>query len=315
MRSRSPRGRTMAMTPIARCVPASRSGSTSAPLTGPTMARGSLRPGPNHHPAGGCICPTSRSSDIGSITACACSFPTTIARRSWPSTWYDVGSKHEKPGRTGFAHLFEHMMFQGSEHVAKGEHFASSSRPAARSSASTWLDRTNYFETLPSHELELGLWLESDRLGSLLPAMTQEKLDNQRGGQERAPLVGGQPAVRHLGRADPGAALPGWPYLPPSDHRLHGGPERRQPGGRRRVLRHVLRSEQRGADGRRRLRPRCRAGHDREALRSDPGQRGPAAAAGHVDPAADRQGPARGGSRSRAAAAHLPCLPDAGLRQ
>ena len=94
--------------------------------------------------------------------------------------WYDVGSKHEKPGRTGFAHLFEHMMFQGSAHVAKGEHFAQIQQAGGTLNASTWLDRTNYFETVPSHELELCLWLESDRLASLLPAMTQEKLDNQR---------------------------------------------------------------------------------------------------------------------------------------
>ncbi len=94
--------------------------------------------------------------------------------------WYDVGSKHEKAGKTGFAHLFEHMMFQGSEHVAKGEHFALVQAAGGTLNASTWLDRTNYFETLPSHELELGLWLEADRLASLLPAMTQDKLDNQR---------------------------------------------------------------------------------------------------------------------------------------
>ncbi|HEY7464897.1 MAG TPA: pitrilysin family protein [Candidatus Limnocylindria bacterium] len=94
--------------------------------------------------------------------------------------WYDVGSKHEKPGRTGFAHLFEHMMFQGSEHVSKAEHFALIQQAGGTLNASTWLDRTNYFETVPSHELELCLWLESDRLASLLPAMTQEKLDNQR---------------------------------------------------------------------------------------------------------------------------------------
>jgi zinc protease len=91
-----------------------------------------------------------------------------------------VGSKHEKPGKTGFAHLFEHMMFQGSEHIDKGEHFALVQAAGGTLNASTWLDRTNYFETLPSHELELGLWLEADRLASLLPAMTQEKLDNQR---------------------------------------------------------------------------------------------------------------------------------------
>jgi predicted Zn-dependent peptidase len=94
--------------------------------------------------------------------------------------WYDVGSRHEKAGKTGFAHLFEHMMFQGSANVAKGEHFSLVQAAGGTLNASTWLDRTNYFETLPSHELELGLWLESDRLASLLPAMTQEKLDNQR---------------------------------------------------------------------------------------------------------------------------------------
>jgi zinc protease len=94
--------------------------------------------------------------------------------------WYDVGSRHEKRGKTGFAHLFEHMMFQGSANVGKGEHFDLVQGAGGTLNASTWLDRTNYFETLPSHELELALWLESDRLASLLPAMTQEKLDNQR---------------------------------------------------------------------------------------------------------------------------------------
>jgi zinc protease len=94
--------------------------------------------------------------------------------------WYDVGSKHEKPGRTGFAHLFEHMMFQGSANVEKGEHFSLVQAAGGTLNASTWLDRTNYFETLPGHELELALWLEADRMASLLPAMTQEKLDNQR---------------------------------------------------------------------------------------------------------------------------------------
>src|ERR671914_668762 len=94
--------------------------------------------------------------------------------------WYDVGSKHEKPGKTGFAHLFEHMMFQGSANVEKGQHFSLVQAAGGTLNASTWLDRTNYFETLPSHEVELALWLEADRMASLLPAMTQEKLDNQR---------------------------------------------------------------------------------------------------------------------------------------
>jgi predicted Zn-dependent peptidase len=94
--------------------------------------------------------------------------------------WYDVGSKHEKPGKTGFAHLFEHMMFQGSANVEKGQHFSLVQAVGGTLNASTWVDRTNYFETLPGHELELALWLEADRMASLLPAMTQEKLDNQR---------------------------------------------------------------------------------------------------------------------------------------
>jgi zinc protease len=109
--------------------------------------------------------------------------------------WYDVGSRHEKPGRTGFAHLFEHMMFQGSANVGKGEHFSLVQAAGGTNNASTWFDRTNYFETLPSHELELGLWLEADRLGSLLPAVTQEKLDNQREvvKNERRWLIDNQP--------------------------------------------------------------------------------------------------------------------------
>jgi zinc protease len=94
--------------------------------------------------------------------------------------WYDVGSKHEKAGKTGFAHLFEHMMFQGSANVEKGQHFSMVQAAGGTLNASTWLDRTNDSETLPGHELELALWLEADRMSSLLPAMTQEKLDNQR---------------------------------------------------------------------------------------------------------------------------------------
>ena len=94
--------------------------------------------------------------------------------------WYAVGSRNEAPGRTGFAHLFEHMMFQGSLHVPKNGHFELIERAGGSMNGSTWFDRTNYFETLPAHQLDLGLWLESDRMGWMLPAMTQEKLDNQR---------------------------------------------------------------------------------------------------------------------------------------
>jgi zinc protease len=96
------------------------------------------------------------------------------------NVWYNVGSRNERPGRTGFAHLFEHMMFQGSANVPEMAHFSLIEQAGGSLNGSTWLDRTNYYETLPAHYLELGLWLESDRLGWLLPAMTQEKLDNQR---------------------------------------------------------------------------------------------------------------------------------------
>ena len=94
--------------------------------------------------------------------------------------WYDVGSKHERPGKTGFAHLFEHFMFQGSAHVAKAEHMSIVQGSGGVCNATTWFDRTNYFETLPSNQLELGLWLEADRLATLLDALSQENLDNQR---------------------------------------------------------------------------------------------------------------------------------------
>ena len=94
--------------------------------------------------------------------------------------WYDVGSKHEQPGKTGFAHLFEHVMFQGSRHVAKAEHIALVQAAGGTMNGTTWLDRTNYFETLPSHQLDLGLWLEADRMATLLDALSQENLDNQR---------------------------------------------------------------------------------------------------------------------------------------
>ena len=94
--------------------------------------------------------------------------------------WYYVGSKNEKEGRTGFAHLFEHMMFQGSEHVGDDMHFQYIEEAGGELNGSTSTDRTNYWEDLPRNYLALGLWLESDRMGWLLPAMTQDKLDNQR---------------------------------------------------------------------------------------------------------------------------------------
>jgi len=97
------------------------------------------------------------------------------------SIWYHVGSKNEPAGKTGFAHLFEHLMFNGSEHY-DGEYFEPFENVGATGmNGTTWFDRTNYFETVPTPALEMALWMESDRMGHLLGAVTQEKLDNQIG--------------------------------------------------------------------------------------------------------------------------------------
>src|SRR6186713_305990 len=94
------------------------------------------------------------------------------------AVYYNVGSRNEREGRTGFAHLFEHMMFQGSENVKKAEHFQFIMKAGGTMNGTTSSERTNYFETLPADQLPLALWLESDRMRSL--AVTQENLDNQR---------------------------------------------------------------------------------------------------------------------------------------
>lgn len=94
------------------------------------------------------------------------------------AVYYNVGSRNERPGRTGFAHLFEHMMFQGSENVPKAGHFQYIMKAGGTMNGTTSSERTNYFETLPASQLPLALWLESDRMRSL--AVTQENLDNQR---------------------------------------------------------------------------------------------------------------------------------------
>ena len=96
------------------------------------------------------------------------------------NVWYHVGSARETPGRTGFAHLFEHMMFQGSENIGDDEHFRYIQGVGGTANGSTAPDRTNYWEIVPANYLEMALWLEADRMGFLLPAMTQQKLDNQR---------------------------------------------------------------------------------------------------------------------------------------
>src|SRR5438128_10289125 len=94
--------------------------------------------------------------------------------------WYHVGPANELPGRTGFAHLFEHMMFEGSRHVPGSSHFHYLEAAGASDiNGTTDFDRTNYFETLPSNQLELALWLESDRMGYMLDKLDQANLSNQ----------------------------------------------------------------------------------------------------------------------------------------
>src|SRR5688572_17581740 len=95
------------------------------------------------------------------------------------NVWYHVGSKNERPGRTGFAHLFEHLMFEGSEHHNTG-YFPPLQQAGALLNGSTNNDRTNYWEVVPTSALDLALWMESDRMGYLLPALTPQKFENQR---------------------------------------------------------------------------------------------------------------------------------------
>jgi predicted Zn-dependent peptidase len=112
------------------------------------------------------------------------------------NVWYHVGSANERVRRSGFAHLFEHMMFQGSAHVRKAEHFQLVERAGGEMNGSTNEDRTNYFQTLPSNRLNLGLWLEADRMRSLV--INQENFENQRQAvkEERRLRINNQPYAR-----------------------------------------------------------------------------------------------------------------------
>ncbi len=127
---------------------------------------------------------------------------------------YHVGSGREELGRSGFAHLFEHLMFQGSQHVGDDQHFKLLSEAGGTLNGTTNRDRTNYFETVPSHELELALWLEADRMGFLLPAITQENLDNQREvvKNERRQNYENRPYAQARGRVSEALYPHGHPY-------------------------------------------------------------------------------------------------------
>src|SRR5919108_639418 len=119
--------------------------------------------------------------------------------------WYEVGSRNERPGRSGFAHLFEHMMFEGSAHVKKSEHDQLVERAGGEFNGSTAEDRTNYWETVPSNRLNLALWLEADRMRSL--AITEANFENQRQAvkEERRLRVDNQP---YQGAFTDGLTLP-----------------------------------------------------------------------------------------------------------
>jgi predicted Zn-dependent peptidase len=128
------------------------------------------------------------------------------------AVYYDVGSRNEVAGRSGFAHLFEHMMFQGSANVQKGEHFQLILNRGGQMNGTTSEDRTNYYETLPSNELGLGLWLEADRMKSL--QITQENFENQRQTvmEERRQSYDNQPYARSFLRINELAYGDWFPY-------------------------------------------------------------------------------------------------------
>jgi len=131
------------------------------------------------------------------------------------NVWYHVGSKNEQPGRTGFAHLFEHIMFEGSAHVPEGDFDNHLEAAGGVNNGSTDNDRTNYWENVPSNAVELALWLEADRMGFLLETMTQQKLDLQRDvvKNERRWSVDNQPYGRAFETV--------YEHLYPSNHPYH----------------------------------------------------------------------------------------------
>jgi len=129
------------------------------------------------------------------------------------NVWYHVGSKNERPGRTGFAHLFEHLMFNGSEHADDDWFQATAAMGATDVNGTTSEDRTNYFETVPREALDKTLWLESDRMGHLLGAIDQAKLDEQRGVVQNEKRQGENQPYGTISRLLPSLVYPaGHPY-------------------------------------------------------------------------------------------------------
>ena len=233
------------------------------------------------------------------------------------NVWYGVGSKHEVPGKTGFAHLFEHVMFQGSRNVGKAEHIALVQAAGGTMNGTTWLDRTNYFETMPSHQLELALWLEADRMGTLLDALSQENLDNQR------EVVKNEKRWSYDNRPYGSWSEKLQAHLYPPEHPYHhptiGSMEDLDAASVEDVsafFRTYYAPEQRRPVDRRRRRPGRRPGLDRALLRADPGQPVDPAAGRHVSlPPIARRGAPRGRRGPGPAAPDLLRLPGAGARR
>ncbi len=222
--------------------------------------------------------------------------------------WYGVGSRDEHPGITGFAHLFEHLMFNGSEHF-NDDYFKPFEQVGATDmNGTTWFDRTNYFQTVPTTALEMTLWMESDRMGHLLGVVDQARLDEQRArGQERE-APGRQPALRARRVQHARGAVPVGPSVQLVDHRLDGGSRRGLARRRARLVSAFLRRLERGAGAGRRHRRRDGAAAGGTLLRRHrAGPAGGAPRSGRADP---RRQYARRAARSRAAGARLSLLGD-----
>ena len=195
------------------------------------------------------------------------------------NVWYHVGSKNEKPGRTGFAHLFEHLMFNGTEHWP-GEFFEPLEEVGATGmNGTTNADRTNYFENVPTNALDLALWLESDRMGHMQGAITKEKLDEQRGVVQNEKRQGeNQPYGRTWTLLTENTYPAGHPYSWTTIGSMEDL-DAAELDGRQGVVQDLLRRRQRGAfRRRRRRRPRGeeegRALLRRHPFRSPGGQAG-----------------------------------------
>ena len=198
------------------------------------------------------------------------------------NVWYHVGSKNEKPGRTGFAHLFEHLMFNGSEHF-NDDYFKVLERLGATDlNGTTNEDRTNYFQNVPTSALDTVLWMESDRMGHLVGAITQAKLDEQRGVVQNEKR---QDENEPYGRVDLAMVEATFPKGHPYSWSVIGSMEdleRRVARRREGMVHFLLRSRERGHRAGGRHRSRNRAPEGGAVLR-----RHPARAACHQAPVVD----------------------------